>query len=177
MKPKQTLGVFMVIRNIKKRFRIIIVATKKDLEPLNVKFDELTAMASEHHCLEPELQRFINHNSSAEEINTPSKEDLDNLFGPMFEEYFEETFSYTPINFAAQLTQIHEYSPSTCSIIVDEHEAPPIATTSNELLSISALTEADEIQSRRILHILMAIHNLFYIILQVVRKLSHLQRL
>ncbi|GKA01331.1 hypothetical protein Tco_0673996 [Tanacetum coccineum] len=60
--------------------------TKKIMETINVKFDELTAMASEHNCLEPELQRFINHNSSAEEMNTPSKEDFDNLFGPMFEE-------------------------------------------------------------------------------------------
>ncbi|GJT09340.1 hypothetical protein Tco_0856382 [Tanacetum coccineum] len=114
------------------------------METINVKFDELTAMASEHDCLEPELQRFINHNSSAEEMNTPSKEDLDNLFGPMFEEYFEKTFSDTPINSAAQPTQIHEDSPSTSSIIVDEHEAPPIVTTSDEQTSPISLTEADE---------------------------------
>ncbi|GJT32115.1 retrovirus-related pol polyprotein from transposon TNT 1-94 [Tanacetum coccineum] len=85
-----------------------------------------------------------NHNSSAEEMNTPSKEDLDNLFGPMFEEYFEKTFSDTPINSAAQPTQIHEDSPSTSLIIVDEHEAPPIVTTSNEQTSPISLTEADE---------------------------------
>ncbi|GJS54710.1 retrovirus-related pol polyprotein from transposon TNT 1-94 [Tanacetum coccineum] len=83
-------------------------------------------MASEHDCLESELQRFNNHNSSAETMNTPSKEDLDNLFGPMFEEYFEKKFSDTPINSAAQPTQFHEDLPSTSSIIVDEHEAPPI---------------------------------------------------
>ncbi|GJT68882.1 hypothetical protein Tco_1020362 [Tanacetum coccineum] len=114
------------------------------METINVKFDELTTMASEHDCLEPELQRFINHNSSAEEMNTPSKEDLDNLFGPMFEEYFEKKFSDTPINSAAQPTQIHEDSPSTSSIIVDEHEAPPIVTTSDEQTSPISLTEADE---------------------------------
>ncbi|GJY15811.1 hypothetical protein Tco_0386233 [Tanacetum coccineum] len=89
-------------------------------------------MASEHYCLEPELQRFINHNSSAETMNTPYKEDLDNLFGPMYEEYFEKKFSDTPINSAAQPTQIHEHSPSTSSIIVDEHEAPPIADDFNQ---------------------------------------------
>ncbi|GJS71619.1 retrovirus-related pol polyprotein from transposon TNT 1-94 [Tanacetum coccineum] len=118
--------------------------TKKIMEIINVKFDELTAMASEHDCLELELQRFINHNSSAEEMNTPSKEDLDNLFGPMFEEYFEKTFSDTPINSAAQPTQNHEDSPSTSSIIIDEHEAPPIVTTSNEQTYPISLTEADE---------------------------------
>ncbi|GJY33583.1 retrovirus-related pol polyprotein from transposon TNT 1-94 [Tanacetum coccineum] len=110
----------------------------------DIGFDELTAMASEHDCLEPELQRFINHNSSAETMNTPSKEDLDNLFGPMYEEYFEKKFSDTPINSAAQPTQIHEDSPSTSSIIIDEHEAPPIVTTSDEQTSPISLTEADE---------------------------------
>ncbi|GJW34923.1 retrovirus-related pol polyprotein from transposon TNT 1-94 [Tanacetum coccineum] len=114
------------------------------METINVKFDEITAMTSEHDCLEPELQRFINHNSSAKEINTPSKEDLDNLFDLMFKEYFEKTFSDTPINFAAQPTQIQEDSPSTSSIIVDEHEAPPIVTTSDEQTSLISLTEADE---------------------------------
>ncbi|GKA80977.1 hypothetical protein Tco_0787669 [Tanacetum coccineum] len=50
------------------------------METIHVNFDELTAIASEHDYLEPKLQRFINHNSSAETINTPSKEDLDNFF-------------------------------------------------------------------------------------------------
>ncbi|GKA04296.1 hypothetical protein Tco_0677077 [Tanacetum coccineum] len=114
------------------------------METIHVKFDELIAMASEHDCLEPELQRFINHNSSTEEMNTLSKEDLDNLFGLMFEEYFKTKSSDTPINSAAQPTQIHEDSPSTSLIIIDEHEAPPIVTTSDEQTSPISLTEADE---------------------------------
>ncbi|GKE37734.1 hypothetical protein Tco_1461139, partial [Tanacetum coccineum] len=93
------------------------------METIHVKFDELTAMASEHDCLEPELQRFNNHNSSAKPMNTPSKEDLNNLFGPMFEEYYEQKSSDTPIYSAAQPTQVHEDLPSTSSIIVDTHEA------------------------------------------------------
>ncbi|GJR85786.1 retrovirus-related pol polyprotein from transposon TNT 1-94 [Tanacetum coccineum] len=36
------------------------------------------------------------------------------------------------------------YSPSTSSIIVDEHEAPPIVTTSDEQTSPISLTKADE---------------------------------
>ncbi|GJW11568.1 putative ribonuclease H-like domain-containing protein [Tanacetum coccineum] len=144
MKPKADIGVFIGYSETSRGFRIYNRRTKKIMETINVKFDELTAMASEHDCLEPELQRFINHNSSAEEMNTPSKEDLDNLFGPMFEEYFEKKFSDTPINSAAQPTQIHEDSPSTSSIIVDEHEAPPIVTTSDEQTSPISLTEADE---------------------------------
>ncbi|GKF24970.1 retrovirus-related pol polyprotein from transposon TNT 1-94 [Tanacetum coccineum] len=130
MKPKADIGVFIGYSETSRGFRIYNRCTKKIIETINVKFDELTAMASEHDCLE--------------EMNTPSKEDLDNLFDPMFEEYFEKTFSDTPINFAAQPTQIHENSPSTSSIIVNEHEAPPIATTSDEQTSPISLTEADE---------------------------------
>ncbi|GJU66472.1 retrovirus-related pol polyprotein from transposon TNT 1-94 [Tanacetum coccineum] len=116
MKPKADIGVFIGYSETSRGFRIYNRRTKKIMETINVKFDELTAMASEHDCLEPELQRFGNHNSSAEEMNTPSKEDLDNLFD----------------------------SPSISSIIVDEHEAPPIVTTSDEQTSLISLTEADE---------------------------------
>ncbi|GJR03659.1 retrovirus-related pol polyprotein from transposon TNT 1-94 [Tanacetum coccineum] len=144
MKPKADIGVFIGYSETSRGFQIYNRRTKKIMETIHVKFDELTTMASEHDCLEPELQRFINHNSSAETINTPSKEDLDNLFGPMYEEYFEKKFSDTPINSAAQPTQIHEDSPSTSLIIVDEHEAPPIVTTSDEQTSPISLTEADE---------------------------------
>nr|GEW49814.1 hypothetical protein [Tanacetum cinerariifolium] len=87
---------------------------------------------------------FNNINSSAEPMNTSSKEDLDSLFGLMFKEYFGKKSSDTPINFVAQLTQCHEDSPSTSSISVEEHEAPPIETTSDEQTSLISLTEADE---------------------------------
>ncbi|GJR97961.1 retrovirus-related pol polyprotein from transposon TNT 1-94 [Tanacetum coccineum] len=99
------------------------------METIHVKFDELTAMASEHNYLEPVLQRFNNNTSSADTMNTPSKEDLDNLFGLIFEEYFEKRSFDTPINSAAQSTQFHEDSPSTSLIIVENHEASPISLT------------------------------------------------
>ncbi|GJY65526.1 retrovirus-related pol polyprotein from transposon TNT 1-94 [Tanacetum coccineum] len=102
------------------------------------------AMASEHDCLEPELQQFNNHNSSANPMNTPSKEDLDNLFSPMFEDYFEKASSDTIINSAAQPTHDQEVSPSTYSIIVDTHEAPLVVTPSDEQTSPISLQESDE---------------------------------
>ncbi|GKB22357.1 retrovirus-related pol polyprotein from transposon TNT 1-94 [Tanacetum coccineum] len=67
-------------------------------------FDELTTMASEHDCLEPVFQRFNNNTSSTDIMNTPSKEDLDNLFSPMFEEYFEK-----------RIIKCVEFPPSTPS--------------------------------------------------------------
>nr|GEW26774.1 hypothetical protein [Tanacetum cinerariifolium] len=144
MKPKADIVVFIGYSETSRGFRIYNQCTKKIMETIHFKFDELTAMASEYHCLEPELQRFNNHNSSAELMNTPSKEYLDNLFGPMFEEYFRKKSSYTSSNFVAQPTQFHEDSPSTSLINVEEHEAPPIETTSDEQTSLISLTEADE---------------------------------
>ncbi|GJW58255.1 retrovirus-related pol polyprotein from transposon TNT 1-94 [Tanacetum coccineum] len=144
MKPKADIGVFIGYSETSRGFRIYNRRTKKIMETIHVKFDELTAMASEHDCLEPVLQRFNNNTSSADTMNTPSKEDLDNLFGPMFEEYFEKRSFDTPINSAAQSTQFHEDSPSTSSIIVENHEAPPIETTSDEQTSPISLTDADE---------------------------------
>ncbi|GJX96057.1 retrovirus-related pol polyprotein from transposon TNT 1-94 [Tanacetum coccineum] len=117
---------------------------KKIMELFMSKFKELIACASEHDCLEHVFQRFNNNTSSADKMNTPSKEDLENLFGPMFEEYFEKRSFDTPINYASQPTQFHKDSPSTSSIIVDEHEAPPIETTSDEQTSPISLTDADE---------------------------------
>ncbi|GJZ00774.1 retrovirus-related pol polyprotein from transposon TNT 1-94, partial [Tanacetum coccineum] len=144
MKPKADIGVFIGYSETSRGFRIYNRRTKRIMETIHVKFDELTAMASEHDCLEPELQRFNNPNSSDDLMNTPSKEDLDNLFGPMFEDYFEQKSSDTTINSAAQPTHDQEDSPSTSSIIVDTHEAPPVVTTSDEQTSPISLQESDE---------------------------------
>ncbi|GKA65519.1 hypothetical protein Tco_0765226 [Tanacetum coccineum] len=95
-------------------------------------------------CLEPVSQRFIHNDSSAESIKTPSKEDLDNLFGPMYKEYFKKMSSEMSITSAAQQVHNKEDLPSTSSIVIEEHEAPPIVTTSEEQTSPISLTEADE---------------------------------
>nr|GEU85863.1 hypothetical protein [Tanacetum cinerariifolium] len=102
------------------------------------------AMAFKHDSLEPDFQLFINDDSSVESMNIPSKEDLDNLFGPMYEKYFEKRSSDTSINSAAQQVQNHEDSPSTSSIVVEEHKAPPIVTTFKEKISPIPLNKADE---------------------------------
>ncbi|GJX54875.1 integrase, catalytic region, zinc finger, CCHC-type containing protein [Tanacetum coccineum] len=80
----------------------------------------------------------------AESMNSPSKEDLDNLFGPMYDEYFEKKSSDMPINSAAQQVHNQEDSSSTSLIDIEAHEAPPIVTTSEEQTSLISLTMADE---------------------------------
>nr|GEU32981.1 retrovirus-related Pol polyprotein from transposon TNT 1-94 [Tanacetum cinerariifolium] len=129
--------------NRPKGFCIYNRHTKNIMETIHVNFDELTAMSSEHESFKPVYQRFINDDSSTGSMNISSKEDLDNLFGPMYEEYFEKRSSDTSINFAAQQVHNHEDSPLTSSI-VEEQEAHPIVTTSEEQTSLNPLNEADE---------------------------------
>nr|GEU72984.1 integrase, catalytic region, zinc finger, CCHC-type, peptidase aspartic, catalytic [Tanacetum cinerariifolium] len=135
MKPKADIGVFIGYSKTSKGFQIYNRRTKKIMETIHVKFDELTAMDFEHDCLEPELQRLNNINSSAEPMNTPSKEDLDNLFGPMFKEYFRKKSSDTPINSAIQPTQLHEDLPSTSSINIKEHEENIVVQNKTRLVA------------------------------------------
>ncbi|GJY76429.1 retrovirus-related pol polyprotein from transposon TNT 1-94 [Tanacetum coccineum] len=115
------------------------------METIYVKFDELTTMAFEHDSLEPVSQRFINDDSSLESTNTPSKEDLDIFFGPMFDEYFEKKSFDMPINSATPHVHNHK-DPLVQSLIdIGEHEIPPIVTTSEEQSSPISLPEADEL--------------------------------
>ncbi|GKC17647.1 retrovirus-related pol polyprotein from transposon TNT 1-94 [Tanacetum coccineum] len=144
MKPKADIGIFIGYSETSRGFQIYNRRTKKIMETIHVKFDELTTMASEHDSLEPVSQRFINDDSSAKSMNTPSKEDLDNLFGPMYDEYFEKKSSDMPINSAAQQVHNQEDSSSTSSIDIEAHEAPPIVTTSKEQTSPISLTVVDE---------------------------------
>ncbi|GKB53425.1 putative ribonuclease H-like domain-containing protein [Tanacetum coccineum] len=143
MKPKADIGIFIGYSEISRGFRIYNRRTKKIMETIHVKFDELTAMASEHDCSEPAFQRF-NDDSSAESINTPYKEDLDNLFGPIYDKYFEKKSSDMPINSAAQQVHNHEDSSLISSIDIKVHEAPPIVNTFEEQTSLISLTVADE---------------------------------
>ncbi|GJS10911.1 copia protein [Tanacetum coccineum] len=144
MKPKADIGVFIGYSETSRGFRIYNRRTKRIMETIHVKFDELTTIASEHDCLEPELQRFNNQNSPDDLMNTLSKENLDNLFGLMFEDYFEQKSFDTTINSAEQPTHDQEDLPSTSSIIVDTHKAPPVVTTSDKQTSPISLQEFDE---------------------------------
>ncbi|GJW41539.1 hypothetical protein Tco_0067384 [Tanacetum coccineum] len=106
------------------------------METIHAKFDELIAMAFEHSSSEPILNQFINDNSSAGSSTIPSKTDLDNLFGPIYEEYFEKRSPEVSINFAAQPVYANKDSPLSSSTSVEEQEAPPIVSTSEEQTSL-----------------------------------------
>ncbi|GJY75129.1 hypothetical protein Tco_0480245 [Tanacetum coccineum] len=69
--------------------------------------------------------------SSEDSNETPSKEDLDNLFGPLYEEYYKTRSPEVSTNFAAN-TLNNEDTPSSSSIIDEENEAPQIVSSSEE---------------------------------------------
>ncbi|GJZ64013.1 retrovirus-related pol polyprotein from transposon TNT 1-94 [Tanacetum coccineum] len=78
------------------------------METIHVKFDKLTAMASEHNCLEPGTNRFQDNDSSAADASIPSKEDLDNLFdqeAPPIVSSLEEHLSLILCNDAVESVQ------------------------------------------------------------------------
>ncbi|GJS28391.1 integrase, catalytic region, zinc finger, CCHC-type containing protein [Tanacetum coccineum] len=86
MKPKADIGIFIGYLESSRGFRIYNHRTQKIMENIHVKFDELTAMASEHNCLEPGMNNFQDIGSSAKDTPIPSKKYLDNLFSLMYEE-------------------------------------------------------------------------------------------
>nr|GEY34862.1 integrase, catalytic region, zinc finger, CCHC-type, peptidase aspartic, catalytic [Tanacetum cinerariifolium] len=66
MKPKADIGIFVGYSESLCGFRIYNRRTKKIMETIHVKFDELTAMASEYNNLEPRMN-CANFNDSSED--------------------------------------------------------------------------------------------------------------
>ncbi|GKE95238.1 retrovirus-related pol polyprotein from transposon TNT 1-94, partial [Tanacetum coccineum] len=88
MKPKADIGIFIGYSKSSRGFRIYNRQTRKIIETIHVRFDELTAMASECNNLEPGFN-YSHFQDSLEESKTIlSKEDLDSLFSPLYEEYY-----------------------------------------------------------------------------------------
>ncbi|GKA36723.1 retrovirus-related pol polyprotein from transposon TNT 1-94 [Tanacetum coccineum] len=62
---------------------------------------------------------------------TPSKEDLDNLFGPLYKEYYAMRTPEVSDNSVAY-TLNNEDTPSSSSIIIKDHDAPHMVSSSEE---------------------------------------------
>ncbi|GJZ39882.1 hypothetical protein Tco_0586445 [Tanacetum coccineum] len=145
MKPKADIGISLGYSESSRGFQIYNSRTKKIMETIHVKFNELTTMDSEHHSLEPETNRFLDNDSSDGETPIPTKEDLDNLFGLMFEDYFEKRPSKVSINSAAQTTLNNQDTPSSSSIIVEDNEAPPLVSSSEEQIFSNSTDDTNEL--------------------------------
>ncbi|GKE99617.1 retrovirus-related pol polyprotein from transposon TNT 1-94, partial [Tanacetum coccineum] len=135
MKPKADIGIFVGYSESSRGFRIYNRQTKKIMETIHFKFDELTAMASECNNLEPRMN-FTNFNDSSEDSQSvPSKSDLNNLFGHMYEEYYPTSSNEVSDNSAAN-TLDNDHTSSSSSIVVDQDDAPLIVSSLEEQVVI-----------------------------------------
>ncbi|GJY28986.1 retrovirus-related pol polyprotein from transposon TNT 1-94 [Tanacetum coccineum] len=101
------------------------------METIHVKFDELTVMASECNNLEPGTNCLNFHDSSEDLQSVPSKSELDNLFGPLCEEYYVTSLQEVFDNSAAN-TLDNENTSSSSSIVNEQDDAPQIVSSSEE---------------------------------------------
>ncbi|GJY25240.1 retrovirus-related pol polyprotein from transposon TNT 1-94 [Tanacetum coccineum] len=94
---KADIGIFVGYVPAKKAFRIYNRRTRIITEKIHVTFDELTAMAFEQFSSGPGFQgmtpatsctRLSSNHVSQQPCLPPIRDDLDRLFQPMFDEYF-----------------------------------------------------------------------------------------
>ncbi|GJT34935.1 retrovirus-related pol polyprotein from transposon TNT 1-94 [Tanacetum coccineum] len=112
-------------------FVSITAEPKKIMEKIHVKFDELTAMAFECNNSEPGTNYINFQDSSEDSQSVPSKSDLDNLFGPLYEEYNATSLPEVSDNSVAT-TLDNENTSLSSSIVIEEDEAPQIVSSSAE---------------------------------------------
>ncbi|GJW57648.1 retrovirus-related pol polyprotein from transposon TNT 1-94 [Tanacetum coccineum] len=116
------------------------------METIHVKFDELIAMASECNNSGSGV-KCLNFQDSSEEMNDIlSQQDLDNLFGPFYEEYYAHRNSKVSNNSATN-TLDNEDTPSSSSIIVEDNDASQIVTSSEETIAQESSTPVLDTQS------------------------------
>ncbi|GJS09766.1 retrovirus-related pol polyprotein from transposon TNT 1-94 [Tanacetum coccineum] len=99
------------------------------METNHVVFDELTPMAFECNNSEPGINCMNFQDSLEDSQSVPSKIDLENLFGPLYEEYYATSSPEVSDNSDAD-TLDNENTSSSSSIIVEDGEAPQIVPSS-----------------------------------------------
>nr|GEW80739.1 retrovirus-related Pol polyprotein from transposon TNT 1-94 [Tanacetum cinerariifolium] len=127
IKPKADIGIFVVYSESSRGFRIYNLRTKKIMETIHVKFNELATMASECNNSEPDFNCMNFQDSSKDSQSVPSKTDLDNLFGPLYEEYYATSLPEVLDNSTTN-TLDNEHTSSSSSIVVEEDEARQIVS-------------------------------------------------
>ncbi|GKA85186.1 integrase, catalytic region, zinc finger, CCHC-type containing protein [Tanacetum coccineum] len=123
---KADIGIFIGYSKSSRGFRIYNRRIKK-METIHVKFDELTPMAFECNNSEPGINCMNFQDSSKDSQLLPSKTNLDNLFGPLYEEYYAKRSPKVSDNFVAN-TLDNDNTSSSSSIVVEEDEAPQIVS-------------------------------------------------
>nr|GEW84027.1 hypothetical protein [Tanacetum cinerariifolium] len=123
------ISIFIGYSKSSRGFHIYNRQTKRIMETIHVKFDELTYMASECDNLEPGMNCTNFQDSSEDSQPIPSKSDLDNLFGPLYEEYYA-TSSQEVLDNSVVNTLDNDHTSSSSSIVIEEDEAPQTVSSS-----------------------------------------------
>ncbi|GJS29800.1 retrovirus-related pol polyprotein from transposon TNT 1-94 [Tanacetum coccineum] len=144
MKPKADIGIFIGYSESSRGFRINSRRTRKIMETIHVKFDELTTMASKCDNSKPGTNRSNFQDSSEELSQTSSKAYLDELFDLFYDEYYVGRNKEVSTNSAATTLSNNLDTTSMSSIIVDNNEAPQIVSTSEETTSLITHEIPDE---------------------------------
>nr|GEV65724.1 integrase, catalytic region, zinc finger, CCHC-type, peptidase aspartic, catalytic [Tanacetum cinerariifolium] len=127
---KADIGIFAGYTPAKKAFRIYNKRTQKIIEIIHVTFDELTAMAFEQlgsgpriKCMTPATSssRLVLNTVSQQPCIPRNRDDWDNLFQPMFDEYFNPpTVDVSPVLVAAAPRAV-DLADSPVSTSIDQH--------------------------------------------------------
>ncbi|GJZ37854.1 hypothetical protein Tco_0584045 [Tanacetum coccineum] len=116
------------------------------METMNVQFDELTQMASEKHGSGPKLYGLTSghislglvHNQAASaSAKPPTKNDLDLLFQPMFDEYFKSPSAVSILVSVVTLLLLDTVGTSSSTSI--DKDAPSLSISPNIKASNSPL--------------------------------------
>ncbi|GJY59827.1 hypothetical protein Tco_0459719 [Tanacetum coccineum] len=131
MKPKADIDIFVGYSESSRGFRIYNCRTNKIMKTFHVKFNELTTMAYECNNSGPGVN-CSNFEDSSEKMNEiPLQQDLDNLFGPLYEE-FDVTRTPEVSDYSVAKTLDNDDTPSSSLIIVEDNDAPQIVSSSKK---------------------------------------------
>nr|GEU35498.1 retrovirus-related Pol polyprotein from transposon TNT 1-94 [Tanacetum cinerariifolium] len=122
MKPKADIGIFIGYSESSRGFYIYNRRTKKIMKTIHVKFDKLIAMASDCNNSGSGLNN-LNFQDSSDDMNEiPLQQDLNNLFGPLYEEYYAPSTFEVSDNSTANNPDVED-TPSPSLIIVEDSDA------------------------------------------------------
>ncbi|GJV44513.1 retrovirus-related pol polyprotein from transposon TNT 1-94 [Tanacetum coccineum] len=130
MRPKADISIFVGYSESSRGFHIYNRKTHKIMETIHVKFDELTAMAPECNNSVPDIKCSNFQDSSDDMDETPTFQDLDNLFDHLYEEYYTLRNPEVSDNSTAYTIYNEDTPSSSSSIIVEDNDDLKIVTSS-----------------------------------------------
>nr|GEX42474.1 putative ribonuclease H-like domain-containing protein [Tanacetum cinerariifolium] len=114
----------------KLKAQILTIRTDNETEFKNKKLQAFYAKLGIVH--KTSIARTSQQNDSSKDSQSiPLKSDLDNLFGPLYEEYYVTSLQEVSDNSAAN-TLDNEHTSSSSSTVIEEDEAPQIVSSSIE---------------------------------------------